>query len=195
MFINEETKKQPSLTVHHLSQELGANKSIHAQSLLTEHSQFKAAEVFKKNALLHNEKYGIKFVMEEIEGRRFNKEKAKEGGGLLNILKKSVGIVSDVFESKTVDKDYLQKSYLSFSKHYGQLDKQENKYTGFLGRHLKPEVDYAKIREEASGMLPQDLGKDLIWSKHLKDNIIPKLVAIIFGTWTVLTSQHYFESD
>ena len=105
-FINEETKKHASLTVHHLSQELGSSKSIHAQNLLSEHSQFKAAEVFKKNALLHNEKYGIKFVMEEIEGKRSNKEKVK-GGGLLNLLKKGREAVSDVFEGKTVDKDYL----------------------------------------------------------------------------------------
>ena len=89
MFINEETKKHASLTVHHLSQELGSSKSIHAQNLLSEHSQFKAAEVFKKNTLLHNEKYGINFVIEEIEGRRFNKEKVKEEG-LFNFLKKGV---------------------------------------------------------------------------------------------------------
>jgi hypothetical protein len=57
-----------------------------------------------------------------------------------------------------------------------------------LGKHLQPEVDYARIREEANGLLPQDLGKNLIWSKYLKEEIIPKLVAIIFGTWTVITS-------
>ena len=87
--------------------------------------------------------------MEEIEGRRFNKEKAKEGGGLLNVLKKSVGKVSEVFEGKTVDKDYLSKSYSAFSRYYGQLDKQQNKYTGFLGKHLQPQIDFNKIREEA----------------------------------------------
>ena len=122
VFINEETKRQPSLTVHHLSQELNASKSIHAQNILCEHTQFKAAEVFKKNSLLHNEKYGIKFVMEEIEGKKFNKEKVEEGG-LLNFLKKGIGKISEVFEGKTVDSDYLKKSYGSFSRHYGQYDK------------------------------------------------------------------------
>ena len=122
VFINEETKRQPSLTVHHLSQELNASKSIHAQNILCEHTQFKAAEVFKKNSLLHNEKYGIKFVIEEIEGKKFNKDKVKEGG-LLNFLKKGIGKISEVFEGKTVDTDYLEKSYGSFSRHYGQYDK------------------------------------------------------------------------
>ena len=60
--------------------------------------------------------------MEEIEGKKFNKDKVKEGG-LLNFLKKGIGKISEVFEGKTVDTDYLEKSYGSFSRHYGQYDK------------------------------------------------------------------------
>jgi hypothetical protein len=53
---------------------LGANKSIHAQNLLSEHNVFRAAEVLKKNSLLHNEKYGIDFVLDKIDGKKFMKE-------------------------------------------------------------------------------------------------------------------------
>ena len=60
--------------------------------------------------------------MEEIEGKKFNKDKVEEGG-LLNFLKKGIGKISEVFEGKTVDTDYLKKSYGSFSRHYGQYDK------------------------------------------------------------------------
>ena len=60
--------------------------------------------------------------MEEIKGKKFNKEKIKEGG-LFNQLKKLGGKISDIFTKEAVDKNHLNKCYSAFNRYYGQLDK------------------------------------------------------------------------
>jgi hypothetical protein len=69
--IDEETKKIPSLTVAHLSQELENMDEIQAMNLLSEHNQFKACLIIRKNKLLHNSAYGIDFVLDNLDGKQF----------------------------------------------------------------------------------------------------------------------------
>ena len=70
---------------------------------------------------------------------------------------------------------------------YGDFDKVANRYTGLLGRFLKPNPQYNEIVDEMKLLIPNNLSRDAYvnWASSKKLETVPRILAYIFAIITI----------
>jgi hypothetical protein len=155
-------------------------------SLLKEHETFKANVIALINSRIHDPAFGIDYVLEEILGYEYGKP----------------GIIFDKFnpfgkpdkKKSDIDVKNLKEHYDNFLMEYGSYDVGKNKFSGLLGRFLRPKPKIHIVRQELLELAHEvKINKQKLTLKPIDQAKIPKILAYIFCIWTIEASESHFE--
>lgn len=184
----ENCKQQKQFDISVVAQRIDDSEDPSSASLLEEHETFKANVIALINSRIQNPAFGIDYVLEEIAGYEFGRP-----GGLVD--KFNPFGKAERKESK-IDTEHLRSQYDNFLMEYGSYDAARNKFSGLLGRFLRPKPKIHIVRQELLELAREvKINKAKLTIRKIDQDKIPKILAYIFSIWTIEASESHFEQQ